>query len=194
MYSHTDRRNAPIAIVRAKQGCCRGIVAAVSAGLQVAALLTAALSCGAARAQEAVVAATDPDALFHSPNKKLDANKQVVYHIMKDLLEANHWNEADKWLTEAYHQHNPMIPSGRATVVGFFSSVAKPSPVPEHMKTKVAFVSAEGDLVTVATVRELPDPQDPAMKYTTTWYDTWRIRGGKADEHWDGATKAPRKN
>lgn len=24
----------------------------------------------------------------------------------------------------------------------------------------------------------------------TTWYDTWRIRDGKADEHWDAAVKS----
>ena len=25
--------------------------------------------------------------------------------------------------------------------------------------------------------------------YTTTWFDMWRIKDGKADEHWDPATK-----
>ena len=30
---------------------------------------------------------------------------------------------------------------------------------------------------------------DPSRTYTTTWFDMWRFVGGKADEHWDPATK-----
>ena len=47
--------------------------------------------------------------------------------------------------------------------------------------------SPEGDLVVVATVRELPRLGGGGT-YTTTWFDMWRIQDGKADEHWDGAT------
>ena len=83
-------------------------------------------------AQEPVVGASDADALFHSKDKKLDRNKQAAYHIEKDLLEANHWDEADKWLTPEYLQHNPNVKSGRDGVVKFFGSVTKPTPVPEH--------------------------------------------------------------
>jgi predicted SnoaL-like aldol condensation-catalyzing enzyme len=56
------------------------------------------------------------------------------------------------------------------------------------MKTKIVAVIAEGDLVIVATPREYPNPRDPSKKYSTTWFDMWRIKDGKADEHWDGAT------
>ena len=45
------------------------------------------LVSGAAFAQEPVVGVKDPAALFHSSDPKLDANKQVVYHIFKDILE-----------------------------------------------------------------------------------------------------------
>ena len=64
-------------------------------------------------AQEPVVGrGADADALFTSKNPTLNTNKQAAYHIMKDLLEANHWELADKWLTPAYHQHNPNVASG----------------------------------------------------------------------------------
>lgn len=154
-------------------------------------LLTVFGVAAAASAQEAVVEAKDKDALFTSKDPVLNANKQVVYHIVKDLLEAGQWGEADKFLSERYLQHNPNVPSGRASVVGFFTKVLKvePKPVPEKMATPVVFVNAEGDLVTVATVRTEKDPKDPAKTYTTTWYDTWRIVDGKADEHWDAAFK-----
>lgn len=42
----------------------------------------------------------------------------------------------------------------------------------------------------VAFVREVESKKDPKQKYTTTWFDMWRIKDGKADEHWDSALKA----
>ncbi len=154
-------------------------------------LMGSTMTATAVRAQEAVVAASDPESLFTSPDPKLHANKQVVYGIIRDLLEANHWDKADQYLTERYIQHNPNAASGRAGVVAYFTEVLKvtPSPIPEKIKTPVAFVTAEGDLVTVGLVREVKDEKDPAKSYTTTWFDTWRIKDGKADEHWDPATR-----
>lgn len=142
-------------------------------------------------AQEPVVAATDVEALFTSPDPRLHANKQVAYRIVRDLLEANHWDTADRYLTERYIQHNPNAASGRDGVVRYFTEILKrkPSPIPDRMKTPVAFVTAEGDLVTVGYVRQMQDPKDPSKTYTTTWYGTWRFVDGKADEHWDPAVR-----
>jgi predicted SnoaL-like aldol condensation-catalyzing enzyme len=154
-----------------------------------AALFAAMLVSVPLCAQDPVFAAPDVDALFHSKDKKLDRNKQAAYHIEKDLLEANHWDEANKWLTDRYLQHNPNAKNGLAGVVAFFSQ-RKPTPVPEHLGAKVTFVTAEGDYVTVGTVRELKDKA--GNPYTTTWFDTWRFVNGKADEHWDCAEKFSR--
>jgi len=145
-----------------------------------------------ARAQAPVAPSPDPESLFTSTDPKLHANKQVVMHIVRDLLEANHWSDADKYITAEYTQHNPMVASGLAPVVKFFGS-RTPTPLPDakSWKTKVVSVTAEGDLVVVAYVRELPDPRDPAKTYTTTWFDMWRIKDGKADEHWDCAALPP---
>ncbi len=149
------------------------------------------VGCGAALAQEPVVGMADADALFRSADPKLDANKQVAYHIVKDLLEANHWELADKYLTERYIQHNPLAASGRAGVVKYFTEVrkVKPTPIPERLKTPIVSVLAEGDLVVVAYALKLPDPKDASLAYTTTWFDMWRIKDGKADEHWDAAKR-----
>jgi predicted SnoaL-like aldol condensation-catalyzing enzyme len=157
-------------------------------------LLVIFRACAPAIAQEPVIGVTGAaaDALFTSTNPQLNINKQAAYHIMKDLLEANHWDLAAQWLTSAYHQHNPNVASGRDGVVKFFSSFRTPTPIPEHLtKTKIVAVVAEGDLVIVVTPREFKDPRDPSKTYTTSWFDMWRFVDGKADEHWDGAMINP---
>ena len=51
---------------------------------------------GSVFAQEPVVGVGDPDALFHSSDPKLDANKQVAYHILRDILEAGRSEAVDR--------------------------------------------------------------------------------------------------
>ena len=74
-----------------------------------------------------------------------------------------------------------------------FGARGTPRPIPDkdHWRTKVVSVVAEGDYVTVAVVRELPDPREQGKTYTTTWFDMWRFVDGKADEHWDYGTINP---
>jgi len=161
----------------------------------LAAGLVAALMLNSVRvvhAQEPVVGVADAEALFHSKDPKQEKNKQAAYHIMKELLEAHHWEMADKWLTERYIQHNPLAASGRAGVVKFFTVVRKqePLPIPDKLeKTKIVSVVADGDYVIVTTPREYKDPKDPTKTYTSTWFDMWRFVDGKADEHWDPQTR-----
>jgi len=154
--------------------------------LTLSALLAAILLSVSASAQEPVKAAPDVDALFKDKDKKLNANKQVAYHIEKDLLQCNHWDEADKWLTPEYVQHNPLVTSGRDNVVKFFGSRPKAATC-DKLTAPVVSVLADGDLVTVVTVANRKDSK--GNPYTTTWFDMWRIKDGKADEHWDPQTK-----
>src|SRR2546422_1827603 len=62
-----------------------------------AALVAGSLSL---HAQEPVVGASDPEALFHSSDPKLNTNKQAAYHIVKDLLEAGHWERSEEHTSE----------------------------------------------------------------------------------------------
>src|SRR6266436_2364085 len=116
----------------------------------VKALMIAAffLVAAAGFAQEPVVGVANPESLFTDANPKLNANKQAALHIMKDLLQCNHWDEADKWLTARYVQHNPNVTSGRDAVVKFFGSRPK-TPTCDRLATPVVAVLADGDLVTV---------------------------------------------
>ena len=142
-----------------------------------------------ALAQEAVRGSTNSEALFTSSDPKLHANKQVAYFILRDLLEANHWEIADRYIDKDYIQHNPNAQNGRDAVVYFFTQVLKlkPSPIPAKLSLPVAEVMAEGDLVTVIYPRRVIDPKHPKGSYSTAWFDTWRIKNGKAVEHWDPA-------
>jgi predicted SnoaL-like aldol condensation-catalyzing enzyme len=163
--------------------------------LMLAALTALLLVPAASFAQEPVVGVKDPEALFTDKDPKLHANKQVVLHIMRDLLEANHWADAPKYLSERYLQHNPNVKSGLKPVMDYFTTAPgrQPTPIParDQWKTKVVSVLAQDDLVSVAIAREYDDPRTPGKKYTSTWFDMWRIVNGKADEHWDAATIAP---
>jgi predicted SnoaL-like aldol condensation-catalyzing enzyme len=154
---------------------------ALTALLIFAAMTTPAL------AQTAVIAKTDAEVLFTSPDPQLHANKQVAYNIVKVLLEANHWDRAHEFIAEDYIQHNPNARDGLAAVVYFFTEVlkAEPRPIPEKMTWPVAEVMAEGDLVTVIYPRK--EKTADGKEYTTAWFDTWRIKDGKAVEHWDPA-------
>jgi len=162
--------------------------ASLKVGLITALLLSYG---GVVQAQTAVVGVADADALFHSKNPTQEKNKQAAYHIMKELLEANHWEMADKWLTARYIQHNPQAANGRDAVVKFFTQVrkVKPSPIPAKLGTKIVSVVADGDYVIVTRPREMKDSKDPTKTYTTTWFDMWRFVDGRADEHWDPATR-----
>lgn len=141
-----------------------------------------------------VVGAVDPTPLFKDKDKTLNKNKQAAMHIVIDLLGYGHWNEADKWLTEKYIQHNPAFSSGRQTIMTAFGKAA-PRPIPADPKdwsTKIVAVTTQGkDIVCVASVSTRPDPRNPGQTYTTTHFDMWRFVDGKADEHWDeGAINA----
>ncbi len=113
-------------------------------------VLAAAPSFNRAFGQAApVVGVDDPAALFTDKDPVLNRNKQAAMHIVIDLLEAGHWSEADKWLTERYIQHNPAFASGRETIMKAFGArPGRPLPAsPADWKTKVVAVLAQGDLV-----------------------------------------------
>ena len=136
-----------------------------------------------------VVGVADPAPLFTDKDPILHKNKQAAMHIVIDLLTYGHWNEADKWLTERYIQHNPGFASGRATVMAAFGARGAGRPIPADPKdwsTKIVAVTTQGnDIVCVASVSTRPDPRNPGQNYTTTHFDMWRFVDGKADEHWD---------
>ena len=154
--------------------------------------LFALLGANSAFAQAApVVGNPDHEALLASSDPKLAANKRLVYDFWREVFEGGHLDLAPKYMTESYIQHNPLVASGRDSFVNFFSKFAKEKPIEPKVKAPLVAILAEGDLVTMVFVRELEDPKDKTQKYTSTWFDMWRIENGKMAEHWDAATKQP---
>jgi predicted SnoaL-like aldol condensation-catalyzing enzyme len=152
--------------------------------------LVAALAVApTAFAQVAVTAAADQDRLLASADPKLAAHKRLVYDFWREVFEGAHMELADKYMAESYVQHNPNVPTGRAAFVEFFQRVRKPAPIEARVKAPLVAIVAEGDLVVLSFAREHPDPKDATKKYTTTWFDMFRIENGRIAEHWDPALK-----
>jgi len=141
-------------------------------------------------AQEPVVGVDDPESLFTDDDPQLHENKQAALHIMRELLQCNHWDDADQWLTERYLQHNPNVGSGRAGVVAFFTQTRQRTSTCDELTTPVVAVLADGDVVTVVWPMRCRMPFSDET-YSSTWFDMWRFVDGKADEHWDPAMRIP---
>ena len=121
--------------------------------------------------------------------RNLHKIKNLLYDFWREVFEGGHLELADKYMAETYIQHNPNVATGRKAFVDFFSKFKKPQPIADTIKAPVVSIIAEGDMVMISFARELPDPKDSTKKYTTTWFDMFRIENGKIAEHWDAATK-----
>ena len=139
----------------------------------------------ASHAQVAVQAAPNQEPLLASPDARLATNKRLVYDFWREVLEGGHMELAPKYMTESYIQHNPNVPTGRAAFVEFFTKISKPKAIEPRVKAPLVAIVAEGDLVVLSFVREEKDPKDATRKYTTTWFDMFRVENGKIAEHWD---------
>jgi predicted SnoaL-like aldol condensation-catalyzing enzyme len=147
------------------------------------------LAAAAAPAQVAVQANPNQEQMLASADARLAANKRLVYDFWREVFEGAHMELADKYMAESYIQHNPNVPTGRAAFVDFFTRVKKPTPIEARIKAPLVQVVAEGDYVILSFARENADPKDATKKYSTTWFDMFRIENGKIAEHWDPAQK-----
>jgi predicted SnoaL-like aldol condensation-catalyzing enzyme len=135
-----------------------------------------------------VVPAPDQQALLKSNDPKLAANKKAAYDFFPVVLRGLHLDQADKYMTEGYIQHNPNADTGMKGFKEYFQKLGAPKEIPATLPGLVA-IQAEGDYVTLSFVREYDDPKEKGKKYTTTWFDMFRFENGKIAEHWDSALK-----
>ena len=143
----------------------------------------------ALRAQVPPTPTPDHSPLLRNSDSTLARNKRLVYDFWREVLEARHTELAPKYLREDYIQHNPNVATGRQGFVDFFARLGGPQPIAPRVKAPLIAIAAEGDLVVLSFTREYPDPKDATRKYTTTWFDMFRVQDGKIAEHWDSALK-----
>jgi len=150
-------------------------------------MLALAMLCLPVFAALPVVPATDQAALLKSSDPKLAANKKLAYDFFRVVLRARHLDQAEKFMTDGYIQHNPNAETGIKGFKDFFTRLGPPQAIEATVPGLVA-IQAEGDYVTLSFVRQYDNPKDKSKKYTTTWFDMFRIVNGKIVEHWDSAT------
>ncbi|PPU06680.1 nuclear transport factor 2 family protein [Xanthomonas arboricola] len=121
-------------------------------------------------------------------------NKRLVYDFWRIVFEAGQVQEAPKYMDKNYIQHNPNVANGRDAFIAFLTAFVPPTPVQARVQLPLVVITADRDLVTLVSVRTLPDPRDPGKTYTTTWFDMFRIEKGLIKEHWDPDTIAGRAN
>ena len=126
--------------------------------------------------------------LAKDSDKRLESNKILVLNLFREVLEARHLDLADRYLAVDFIQHNPNADTGIEGFKAYFTKLGGPMPVQDTVPGLVA-IQAAGNFVTLSFVREMPDPKNKDQKYTTTWFDMFRIDDGKIAEHWDVATK-----
>ena len=152
-----------------------------------AALAFTLLGNAAAHAQVAVTGKTDAagqTAMLKSADPKLAANKKLVFDFWREVLEGRHVDLAPKYMAESFIEHNPAVPTGRKAFMDFFGS-KPPLDIQPAIRKSVVSITADGDLVILAFAEQHDNPKDKTKKYTTTWFDMFRIADGKLVEHWD---------
>ncbi|HWU42088.1 MAG TPA: nuclear transport factor 2 family protein [Bdellovibrio sp.] len=135
-----------------------------------------------------VTPAKDQISLLKSSDPKLEFNKRLVFDFSRVILAGLRLDQISRFMREDYIQHNPNVETGMKGFLDYFSKLGGPRAIPDQIPGLVA-IQAEGDLVILSFVNELEDPNDKNSKYTTTWFDMFRIQDGKIAEHWDCDTK-----
>ncbi len=127
--------------------------------------LTIAAACAPVFAALPVVPGTDQAAMLRSKDKKLAANKKVAYDFFRIVLRGLRLDEADKYMTNDYMQHNPNAETGMAGFKAYFNA-NKPNPLPPIPETLPGLVAiqAEGDYVTLSFVPPLRRSRRPGQE------------------------------
>jgi len=135
-------------------------------------------------------AITDRDAqlaLLESDDPALAANKRLVWDMYRVLLQGGHADRAAEFIAEDYIQHNPNVASGRQALVDFLKGSRPVRPLEDRIMLPLVNIIAERDHVMV--LFERPETDAEGKAYRTSWFDLFRIDGGRIAEHWDPALK-----
>lgn len=116
--------------------------------------------------------------LSHGSTINLEANKKLVESFYTAVFEKHQVKSAsERYLTEQYIQHNPLLPDGRKAFIDFFSDYFKRYP---QAKNEIKHIFADGDFV-ILHVLSKQHPKDRGLAIV----DIFKVEDGKISEHWD---------
>jgi len=130
----------------------------------------------------------DQAAAVDSGPPELAKNKRLAYDLYRMVVAG----QLDKLETvaskENWINHNPNEESGYDGMIAYLSKIFgdKSGPLPDTLPGMVSIV-AENDIVVLVFARTLDHPTKTGEKYSSTWFDMFRVKDGKVVEHWDPA-------
>ena len=112
-------------------------------------------------------------------------NKELVKKLLDLAFNKKDAKAAAEMLTERYIQHNPNVPTGKA---GFLQAIPGFYKAFPDLRWELKRIWADGDFVIVHSLyRFTREGRGSAV------VDIFRIKDGKADEHWDVVQEIPEK-
>ena len=131
------------------------------------------------------VVAADQEALLHSDNPAVAANKRICFDMYRTILQGGRADRVREFIGPTYIQHNPNVPNGRKAFVDAFTKVFAQFP---RRHSRIVRVIAEGDLVVLhVDLTKSADDRDSAV------VDIFRLEHGRIVEHWDVQQAIPEK-
>ena len=128
-------------------------------------------------------------ALLESDSPQLARNKRLAYEFYR-VMEAGRFHEMTSYMHPDFRNHDPRIGKGVEAFISYVKAylmtrgIEKPQPVKETLDGVLSIV-AERDLVIITFATSHDNPLAPGEKYTTTWFDMFRIRDGLIVEYWN---------
>lgn len=150
-------------------------------------IIAAVTLAGLPAQAQVITSGEEQRALLRSEDPALAANKALVYNMYREVLQAGHWELAEKYFTPEYIQHNPNVASGRDSLANYVKNSRPVRPIEDKLGLPMVNIIAERNYVTI--IFERPRVDEAGKPYVTTWFDTFRIENGRIAEHWDPALK-----
>jgi len=112
-----------------------------------------------------------------------EANRRLVLDFYEAVFVRRDLAAAERYLSEGYIQHNPLVPDGRAAFVAAFTRIFAANP---QGSSRIIRSATDGDLVYLH-VHSRSSPTDRGRAIV----DIFRVEGGMIVEHWDVIQPVP---
>jgi predicted SnoaL-like aldol condensation-catalyzing enzyme len=115
----------------------------------------------------------------------MDNNKELVIKLLTLAFKDKDVKSASDLITDRYIQHNPIVPTGKQGFIEGLTAFYKSFP---NLKWELKKIWVEDDYVIAHSHYRLSKNGNG-----NSIVDIFRIKDGKADEHWDISQEIPDK-